>query len=87
MEDYTQEEIKEILKHTFGMKQGIPKWTYYALVDISGVGRVECDLEEYSFYLWSGLGEAWDYAMEIRYDSYRTLERRLRCFYEMLEID
>ena len=85
MDGYTREEFAEILQKTHKMSGDVEGGVFRLLE--TGLGFLEIDLNYKLMSIWSGLGDPDDYAFQITADSYRTLERRLSCFYEMLEID
>tara|TARA_Y100000593_G_scaffold94032_1_gene191221 strand:- start:33759 stop:34016 length:258 start_codon:yes stop_codon:yes gene_type:complete len=85
MQDYTREEFAEILQKTHKMSGDVERRVFRLLE--TELGFLEIDLNYKMMSIWSGLGDPYDYAFQLTSDSYRTLEKRLRCFYEMLEID
>ena len=85
MQDYTREEFAEILQSKHKMSSDV-EGSYFSLLEVD-VGALEMDLNYKIIHLSSGVGpQHLDHAMNILCDSYRTMERKLMCFYEMLEI-
>lgn len=85
MQDYTREEFAEILQKTHKMS-GDADGGVYKLHEFE-IGALEIDLNYKMIHLWSGTGDVDTYALTIPCESHMGIERKLTCFYEMLEVD